>query len=733
MSINSPEKTTNLDPEILLHRITRRIYQAINLQDILDTTAKEVQQFLGTDRIKIYKFHPDGSGQVIAEYLGSDRRLPSLYGLNFPADDIPSESRQLYIDAQIRTIVNVELGLIGQSRLRDPITGEILKNDLTLRPLHPCHAEYLTVMGVKSSIGAPILHQDRLWGLLVSHHAETNIVTEKHLQGIQLIVDQLAIALTQATLLAQAQEKAAREASISHICFLLHNLEQADFKQALQESVMAFGGSGGRLFFYPQFLDNSLAKERSYELLTTGTQPLLHERSLSATIEQYHGWVDHFQSGEPKLWAIEDLYQVSALQNLQPTFRPTSIRGLLIIPLLVQQQIMGYLSIFRDEFSKETLWAGQFETDIRQSYPRQSFALWSESKTGLARPWIEGDIELAAALGQQFSLAINQNELYHQVQSLNGNLETQVTERTTQLQESNAQLDQALQDLKQAQTQLIQTEKMYSLGQLVAGVAHEVDNPVNFIHGNLIHVGEYTKALVSLLNLYQEEISQPSQQIREAVKALDLDFLMEDLPKTITSMKGGTERIRLVVASLRNFSRYEQSDLKTVDIHEGINSTLMILHYRMRPKSGQPGIEVVREYGEIPLVECYAAAVNQAFMSLLSGAIDSLEDAILGRSQLWSPQSFTAANPPRITITTKLATKNQLTITIAYNGLKITKEQQEYLFDPFQPPRLSSKNSGLGLSISYQIIVNQHKGKLVCNSELEQGVEFTATLPLLQV
>ena len=744
MLTKSPEKIVNLDFDILLHRITRRIHQAIDLQNILDTTAQEVQEFLGTDRIKIYKFHPDGSGQVIAEYLGSDRHLPSLHGLNFPADDIPAEARQLYIDAQIRTVVNVELGLIGQSRLRNFETGEILQKDWTLRPLHPCHREYLTVMGVKSSVGVPILQQGKLWGLLVSHHASHNVITEKHLQGIQLIVDQLAIAITQASILAQVQEKADREACINRISCFLHNLDQADFAQALTESVVAFGGSGGRLFFQPQLLGVPHLGESEPKLFITGTQPLLHERSPSPTIEEYHGWVEHFQAENCHLWAIDDIYQVSALRNLQPTFRANAIKGLLIIPLVVRQQVIGYLSIFRDGFNSETLWAGEFDPDERQSYPRQSFDLWRQSVTGLVKPWLEGDKLLANALSQQFSLAIEQHELYHQVHALNTNLEHQVQERTLQLQQSNTQLAQALQDLQQTQAQLIQTEKMYSLGQLVAGVAHEIDNPVNFIHGNLIHVGEYTKALINLLELYQLDNPQPSQEIQEAAKALDMEFLIEDIPKTITSMKGGTERIRQIVASLRNFSRLDQSDLKTVDIHEGINSTLTILHHRLKAKSGQLGIEIVREYGLLPLVECYAGSLNQAFMSLLSSAIDSLEsrnanDSLEARDAHNSlginlpDRSAPGANPPKITIETRLINKDQVAIKIAHNGLGITEEQRDHLFDPFQPTKQGKKNNGLGLSISHQIITNQHKGTLVYSSVPEQGVEFTITLPLHQI
>lgn len=557
-------------------------------------------------------------------------------------------------------------------------------------------------------------------------------------------MDQLAIAITQSSLLAKAQEKADREACINHISCLLHNLDQSDFAQALEESVAALGGSGGRLFFQPQLLGVPQPGGQEPKLLIAGTQPLLHERSPSTTIEEYHGWVDHFQAEDHHSWAIDDIYQVSALRNLQPTFRTTTIKGLLIIPLIIRQQIIGYLSIFRDGFNSETLWAGEFEPDERQSYPRQSFDLWRQSVTGSVKPWLEGDISLATALGQQFSLAIEQHELYHQVQALNTNLEHQIQERTLQLQQSNTQLAQAIQDLQQAQAQIIQTEKMYSLGQLVAGVAHEIDNPVNFIHGNLIHVGEYAKALINLLELYQLDNAQPSEQIREAARDLDMEFLVEDLPKTIASMKAGTERIRLIVESLRNFSRLDQSDLKTVDIHEGINSTLMILHYRLKAKAGQLGIEVVKEYGVLPLVECYAGSLNQAFMNLLSSAIDSLEsrsanDSLQSPEGDYSPEvkaparNILETNPPKIILETSLISRDQVAIKIIHNGVEITQEQEASIFNLFQPSKPGKKNGGLGLPISYQIITNQHKGNLVCRSVPGQGVEFTITLPLRQL
>jgi signal transduction histidine kinase len=299
-----------------------------------------------------------------------------------------------------------------------------------------------------------------------------------------------------------------------------------------------------------------------------------------------------------------------------------------------------------------------------------------------------------------------------------------------ELQEKAQQLEQIIQELQRTQTQMIQAEKMSSLGQLVAGVAHEINNPVNFIYGNLSHADNYTQDLLSLITLYQKYYPDPHPEIEAEAEAIDLEFLLADLPKLLSSMRVGAERIQKIVLSLRTFSRMDESEMKEVNIHEGIDSTLMILQNRLKAKEYRSEIEVIKEYANLPLVECYAGQLNQVFMNLLSNAIDALEDA--SELGFWSSTNSETTISPYILIRTQLRESDQIQVSIIDNGIGIPEEIRQRLFDPFFTTKPVGKGTGMGLSISYQIITEKHGGTISCLSKPGQGTEFIVQIPKRQ-
>jgi signal transduction histidine kinase len=278
-------------------------------------------------------------------------------------------------------------------------------------------------------------------------------------------------------------------------------------------------------------------------------------------------------------------------------------------------------------------------------------------------------------------------------------------------------LERTISQLKKTQAQAVQNEKMSSLGQLVAGVAHEINNPIGFIYGNITYAEEYFHNLLKLLRYYQAFYPEPNSEIQTWTEEIDLDYLLTDLPKVLNSMKVGSDRVKQIVSSLRNFSRMDEAELKPVDIHEGIESTLVILNHRLKAQPSHPKIDVVRTYGALPIVTCFANQLNQVFMNLLSNAIDALEC-----------QSVPA---PQITIQTE-ATTTHVLIHISDNGSGIPESIKQRLFDPFFTTKPVGKGTGLGLSISYQIISESHHGQLWCESTPGTGSRFSIEIPIQQ-
>lgn len=315
--------------------------------------------------------------------------------------------------------------------------------------------------------------------------------------------------------------------------------------------------------------------------------------------------------------------------------------------------------------------------------------------------WLDEEVELLQDISNQVAIAIYQAQLYE---------ESQV--KTQELQRS-------YQELQDTQLQLIQSEKMSSLGQLVAGIAHEINNPVSFIYGNLAPALRYAQSLEHLISIYQETYPNPPEAIADCMETVDIDYILSDFPKLLTSMEHGAVRIQNIVKSLRTFSRLDQAACKTVNLHENIDSTLIILQNRLNGRAGNPKIQVVKHYGDLPLVECYGGLLNQVFMNLLVNAIDAIEERQVDVSPGYSGC---------ITITTGIVSDDKIRITVQDNGIGMGRETQAKIFNPFFTTKPTGVGTGMGLSISYQIVTGNHQGQLSCASVLGEGTTFNVEL-----
>lgn len=336
------------------------------------------------------------------------------------------------------------------------------------------------------------------------------------------------------------------------------------------------------------------------------------------------------------------------------------------------------------------------------------------------------------------ALALAFNDMSERLKTSYQELEHRVIERTASLdltnhalrqeiedrQKTEDQLSETLQQLQETQLQLLQTEKMSSLNKLVAGVAHEINNPVSFIKGNLEPAEQYTNSLLRLIEHYQAEYPEASQELQQVAKDADLSFIQSDFPSLLASIRNGVERITTIVRSLQTFSHLDESETKAVDLHEGLDSALLILSAQLTDTATRPKITVVKQYGNLPKVYCYPSQLNQVFMGLLTNAIDAINNRDRGASHLSVPISV-----PTITICTQ-AQGGCVHISIADNGIGMTADQITQIFDPFFTTKTVGEGVGLGLSMSYQIVKNNHQGSIKCTSEPGKGTTFSLIIPL---
>ncbi|NEO84147.1 MAG: GAF domain-containing protein [Spirulina sp. SIO3F2] len=478
------------------------------------------------------------------------------------------------------------------------------------------------------------------------------------------------------------QENQARETLLNH---LSHKIRQSlDLQAILQTTVCEvrkFFESDRALIY--QF-DQDWCGTVILEDVTSPWQATLGEAADDCFP---HALLTSYSEG--RIHSINDSLTASIHPQHRELLQHLQVRANLIVPIIVQNKLWGLLMIHQCD---------------------------------RPRNWQDSEGQLLYRLAIQLGIAIQQSELYTQAEKNT----IQAQQQAADLQASEIKLKQktetlqaTLDDVRNLQNQLIQTEKMSSLGQLVAGIAHEINNPVNFIYGNLSHLQSYTHDLLKFLDLYQHHCPQPNPEISEHAEQIEIDFLRQDIIQVLNSMAVGTERIREIVLSLRNFSRVDEADFKRVNIHDGIDSTLMILNSRFKSHGDCPEVKVLREYGNLPLVECFPGSLNQVLMNIIDNAIDSFEET---RQE----SDLTCL----ITIKTTVVNEHWIQITIADNGSGIPESVQTQIFNPFFTTKPVGKGTGMGLAISYQIIVEKHCGQINCRSTLGEGTTFEIRIPI---
>ncbi len=644
------------EQEALLNQLASNIRASLDLDTILATTVHQIHELLQLDRCLFIWYQPEASPPVWnVKYEAKNPDFSSMLGL-YPTDATGSHAAR---------IANLQIIRIDDF---DTVTDRVER-------------DFFISTGFHSLLDIPLQTQSGKIGLIAC--ATCGAVrhwSDEEVELLMAVGTQLAIAINQAELYEKSRLATAEATSA-----------------AMQQKLLNQLGSQIRA---------------SLDLDTILATTVHQIRDLLQLDRCLFIW--YLPDASPPAWNVvheaknDDLFSLIG-------YYPADITGTLpqkIANLEVYQ--IDDVATLSDELEREFFLQLGYKSLL--DLPIKS----AGGLTGVVgciscsevRRWTKDEVELIGAVGDQLAIAISQSELY-----------TQSVDSVRIAQEQAKQLEVALSELQQAQTQLVQAEKMSSLGQMVAGIAHEINNPVSFIFGNLTYTEEYTASIMKLLQMYRDEYPEPPPAIRDEIDALELDFLLDDLPKMLSSMQVGATRIRDIVRSLRNFSRLDESDMKNVNIHEGIDSTLMILEHRLKAQSvsaagtdyQRPAIQVVKEYGELPLVECYAGLLNQVFMNIIANAIDVLQEPL--------------QNPGTIRIRTEVE-GSFAAIRIADNGAGITDKVKQRIFNPFFTTKPIGSGTGMGLAISHSIIVEKHKGEIKCLSEVGKGTEFILKVPI---
>lgn len=663
----SKQQATALENAVARQRalteVVSKIRSSLDTELILQTTCQEVCKLLKVERVAVYRFQEDWSGEFVSEFAMAEPHWISTirFGKNTIWEDTHLQETKGGRYRNNETFAVEDIDQAGHSR---------------------CHLDVLKQYKIRAYVLAPIFVGRTLWGLLGAyHHSAPRQWETVEVEFLAQVASQLGVAIQSANLLSQTQiraEELQQSAEQRQILFDVVakireslNLETI-FKTTVQEIRRSLKADRVGVF---KFDPNT--NYNSGEFIAEDVLPQF-ESALTAKVEDHcFGEQYAFQYMKGRVQVIADLSKAQFKECHLEILERFQIKAQIIVPLLEGEHLWGLLCVHQCSHTRD---------------------------------WQEAELKFITQVAAQLSVALRQANLLGK------------TRRQTD------QLEQTLKDLQKAQILMIQSEKMASLGQLVAGVAHEINNPINFIHGNLSHANEYVQELLQGLQLYQRYYPNPTPaEIQEFLQKTDLEYLSEDISHIFQSMQVGTDRICEIVASLRNFSRLDEAEVKEVNIHDGIDSALMILQNRLKPSGDNFHIQVIKDYDELPKVECYPGQLNQVFMNVITNAIEALEE----QNQKRTPEEI-KAKPNTIRITTSLVDKNRVAVYIADNGPGIAEDLSTQIFNPFFTTKAVGKGTGLGLSISYQIINDKHGGKIYYHSQKGEGAEFVIEIPVRQ-
>jgi len=648
----------------LLRKIIDRIRNSLELKVVLQTAVDEVAAILDLDScLFCWYFHDTDRVQVVCEYR---TEYPTSRIGYYPAEEFGSLAPVI---AQ------------GQLLVSGKVSGPAVLQAITRKLARQSVQTYPPIFGVEAYLLVPVIGQEGAIGYLACLSQQLRGWSTAEIEFMRAMAQQLEIAVQQAHLYEQTQRQAQRERLVNQITtqtrqsFELETIltqaiaqlmEGLQADRCLVHLVEDISDTRGMGIVEPLAPTEQMALRRQhlYEVCRSPFPPSIDDFDTHGPITQ---WVIQHRQRV----VITDVSQDERIGPNNEEYQKAHLKSSLVVPVQANGTLHAILYL---------------------------------NQCSHVRYWSSNDQKLAQAVADQLAISIQQAHLYAQTQR-------QAIASATQAQH----LAEAMQELQLTQAQLIQSEKLSSLGQMVAGIAHEINNPIGFIYSNIPYIERYIHDLVRLLEAYQAEHTNPSSDLKHLAEESDLPFMVHDLFKILSSMRGGSDRIRQIVLSLRNFSRLDEANCKTVDLHDGLESTLALLQ-------GQTaGVQIVRQYGDLPLVECYPRLLNQVFMSLLTNALEAMQcDSKVSKT---------------ITICTSLVIdqlmgNHRVRIAIADNGPGISPDIQAKMFDPFFTTKEIGQGAGLGLAMSYQIIASQHQGQLTCVSALGQGAEFIIEIPV---